>query len=165
VSLSPEHAAAYLAAIIDGEGHVGRYDPNHLSARRVVITNTDMDIIEACRVALNVLGIAFGEHSCDPRPGRWKQVHHITILRGSEIAKLRDVPIQSSRKRERLEEICNSYGEPFQIDREMVVRLYVEEQRYITEIGAALNCSQTPIRRILIEEGIPRRGQGWRRAA
>lgn len=46
-------AAGWLAGIIDGEGHVANRNAN----RYIDIVNTDRDLIDGCKEALDLLGI------------------------------------------------------------------------------------------------------------
>ncbi len=99
-------AAAYLGALIDGEGCVflGR------SGRQISITNTDYDIIGAALDACQAIGVAprvyLREKNWKGRLPLWKVqlMHHADFIRVSEV-----VPIFASRKVAALRAILASY--------------------------------------------------------
>ena len=114
-AMTPEFAAVYLAAMIDGEGCVSVSNDTKggrkYSNRQVSIANTDIDIIVTCVAALQVLGIECWLSEREPSGNNPKGIIQIFVSHRhgfEQIAKL--VPIQSERKREKLEDILASYN-------------------------------------------------------
>ena len=109
MSLSQEEiaAAAYLAGMIDGEGHVSKGLPR--GNRRVEIVNTDPDLLAAAGDCCNLLGIEW-------RVG-WRTYARGTKPCGSLVITGRrnlellaeHVPLRSTKKRERLVFLLESY--------------------------------------------------------
>lgn len=102
-------AAYYLAALIDGEGHVSK--PNERNSKRVIIVNTDMGILRAVILCCRVLGIA---NTGVARRAKSKTnripVFHIRIYGRENLLKVAKLPLQSKAKRDRLQEHVQSYG-------------------------------------------------------
>lgn len=115
ITWTQETAATYLAAMIDGEGHVfcRPHPPEHGGyTRGVTITNTDVDLIastlETCaevgikRIALHV---ETRHHKKPVMVLRFGGVDNMTTLRDR-------VPIQSGRKRAVVDEAIATYRPP-----------------------------------------------------
>jgi hypothetical protein len=112
---SAREAALYLAAYIDGEGCVyfrrcTLASGKHHQARVVTISSTDPELADAVCICLAILGIDFFRGSRPPATPTRKPVSVIEIRRGAAMWRLRQiVPIQSARKRQRLDEALLSY--------------------------------------------------------
>jgi intein-encoded DNA endonuclease-like protein len=107
-----EVAAAYLAGMIDGEGTVYINSKVGKDCHRiVVITNTDVSLLEACQSACVLLDI-----SCRVQlrtksiNTRHKDVYELAITDSKSFRILAEkVPVQAVHKREALEKIIHSY--------------------------------------------------------
>jgi len=116
----PDRDAArwYLAALIDGEGHVGKRKHKGKKqgfTREVRITNTDASIVRAAEEALTVLGVAFKTYTRSDRAEREnvfgsKPLHDVVVSHkdGMDVI-LAEVPLQCEYKLERLKESLGSY--------------------------------------------------------
>ena len=108
-----EEAAAYLGALIDGEGCVSyshRRASGQMHNRMVQICNSEDDLIMAIVEACDVLGIRFRFYDY-MAAGRKTMTVVISHREGFErIAE--KVILRSERKRKKLEEILASYLEP-----------------------------------------------------
>jgi len=86
-------------------------DGRRAANRQVSIGNTDMDIIVACVACLMELGIPYWIHSREnaERP-EWKPLTQVFITRKEGFEMIRElVPIQSSAKLAKLDQILASY--------------------------------------------------------
>jgi hypothetical protein len=104
-------AAFYLAALIDGEGHVGyhRYtSPRPAVHRYVLVVNTDKGIIDACEEAMTMLGLDFRSHDRKTLKGRTLYERRVTGRANLETI-LREVPLQAERKRDTLALAISTY--------------------------------------------------------
>lgn len=104
-----EAAAHYLAAMIDGEGHVAhRLKAPGSRDRHITITNTDVDIIAATLEACQVIGLTRVTI-------RIEAYHHKTpiyvmrIAGRDQLKRIRDVVPLQSVKRHTLREALASY--------------------------------------------------------
>lgn len=98
---SPEIAAAYLAGVVDGEGHI----THRHSQRGVTIINTDFEILRAATDALDMLGIEWSWANRD-EPNladqeRWgiksrKPIAEVSVSRRPDLERFAEmVPLQS----------------------------------------------------------------------
>src|SRR5262249_20840144 len=112
---SPQVAAAYLAAMIDGEGWITvRQWSTPKQARgcmRVIgIANTERELIDACIDACEQLGIRPRLYEIKRQRPSWSRKWEIQIIRRDSLRIVRDVvPIQSKRKSAKLDEALASY--------------------------------------------------------
>lgn len=110
--MTDDFACGYLAAIVDGEGHIR----HHEHTRRVVITNTDPDIIQMVETCLAHLGIGFNTRlRKDPsrEANGWSPVYDVHVEKRSELEKFYyNVPLSSTRKTEALVAALASYKRP-----------------------------------------------------
>lgn len=105
--MTDREAAQYLAAMIDGEGHVSSAERTYL---RVQITNTDLDIVHSIEECLSQLGITYRSKMRESRHVNWKPTIDVLIYGRENFQKLQDlVPLRSERKRQALSEILSNY--------------------------------------------------------
>jgi hypothetical protein len=124
---SQEAAAAYLAGIIDGEGHIANRRYQGGSARYVEIINTDPLILEAVADACEQLGITYtsfyrerpGDKNVRSRKPQWS--FRISRSQDMEVVQAR-VPLQSE-KAAVLEQALTSYRKtpPYELVKEMAI--------------------------------------------
>ena len=144
-----EQAAAYLAGIIDGEGHVHNYN------KAISIGNTDYEIVEAFEQCCAILGLYCKTYPREPKGNRklYWEVH----IRGREslerVAEI--VPIQVERKRTRLKEQIASYKYAARPSREWLYEKYVVEGLTGPEVAELAGTSYGPVYKWLRQYGIP----------
>lgn len=150
-------AAAYLSALIDGEGMITKA-PNGRSIR---ISNTDQGIIRACAECCVTLGLSYKVTKCSPPAARRKQVWLVqisgrdTLIRAESILELR-----SEAKVERLRNAISSYQYKPPCSADRLRKLYESEGRSVREIAAKYGRSETSIWHWMERYEIPRRTQG-----
>lgn len=110
-SPTPSEAAHYLAAMIDGEGHVDyrpaqgrRTSPN----RRILIVNTEPEIIGAVLSCCAILDISAYTYVKDPPPPR-RRSWEINITGQRSLRLAAALPIRSPRKADTVRAIVASY--------------------------------------------------------
>jgi hypothetical protein len=167
---SADHAAWYLAAMIDGEGYVTAPDSDRSS---VVISNTERSIIDATTEALDLLDVSYRVSFVEKDHDVWRDAWVITIGRRSEVVKLSTfVRLQSVPKSDRLAAIVARQPRSLSKDDrpiDEVVRLYYEDMKSTNEIGAILGWDGETISRWLRESGYQIRDKSegqrirWRR--
>lgn len=154
--MDTEQAKGYLAAMIDGEGHVSSVrDRRGWAKRSVRISNTERDIIDACVEAALALGI---EHRVvkQPRPtSTGKAVWTVGFYKGASLAQLAELPIASARKRAALADGIASLRPSRRPPRETLERMYVFEDLSSPEIARLVGVSQRAVLSWLRDEGIP----------
>ena len=109
--MTTQEAAGYISAIIDGEGWVAEQRPER-SRRiyRVTISNTEQDIIDGVREALDVLGVRHYINTQNKQPPR-VPVHHVIISHREGLTRLHEVVrLRSGRKQAALNEQIRLYG-------------------------------------------------------
>ncbi len=106
--MSRKEAAAYLAAIIDGEGTVS-VARGAKPFRAVRIINTDPDIIEATMECCRRLGIDSRVSVKNIASERKQKCWVVTISSKRNIEKVSKLPIRARSKRERLLKLLSSY--------------------------------------------------------
>jgi hypothetical protein len=157
---SEQTAAAYLAAMIDGEGTVTNAPGRRARQTRMVsISNTDPAIITATTACCDVLRLTYlvRTENVDryPYAGRRRPIMHVRIHGRTNFQRLLDtVPIQAPEKRRRLEVIVASYITHAIIDPAEVRRLYNDERHTIPQVAQLLGVGIGPIRRIMREQGM-----------
>jgi G:T-mismatch repair DNA endonuclease (very short patch repair protein) len=170
---SQETAAAYLAAMIDGEGTVTNSQGKRARQTRMVsISNTDPAIIVAITACCDVLGLTYRLRT--DLPGRWPSkkpqwtaITHVAIHGRANFQRLLDiVPIQAPEKRRRLEVIAASYVDRVVVDPVDVRRLYECDGHTMQEVGALLGVGTKVIARLMREQGMRSRShhasaRGW----
>lgn len=107
---SGEEASAYLAGVIDGEGHIQFYP---YGGKSVQITNTDKGIISAAAQALNTLGVSYklrqDQRYSKKLDKKYKDCYTLYIYRQENFRVLQEkVPLKSV-KREKLNQMIASY--------------------------------------------------------
>jgi uncharacterized C2H2 Zn-finger protein len=109
-----EEKLAYIAAFIDGEGHIG----NHLcnsghNSRSIGFCNTDKSLIDAMILFLNDCGFPTRVTFDTPKNGKWSARWTVYIAGGRKsFERFRDiVPIQSERKKKELDSFFEKYEE------------------------------------------------------
>lgn len=98
-------AAAYLAGIFDGEGSVVNWKNR---GREVNIVNTDLDIIDACKEAFEILGIEVILSAWPYGEGKIKYIFRISNQRNLKLF-LDKIPFQSTVKRNKLNQMLATY--------------------------------------------------------
>lgn len=169
---SEQTAAAYLAAMIDGEGTVTNFRGDRKRhARRISISNTDPAIIAAIVACCDVLGVTYRLRT--DLPGRWPSkkpqwtaITHVAIYGRANFQALLDIPIQAPEKRRRLHVLVASYVDHVVIDPAEVRRLYADERRTIVDVAAIQGVGVKVICRIMREQGMQSRShaacaRGW----
>lgn len=112
-----EIAAAWLAGMIDGEGHVRhgiRQDGRRTISRYkcITITNTDIGLLEACQEAMDMLGISYHKHLKPTKKDDLirKPCYALWISAKENLEKVQKlVPIQCHYKVEALDIAIKSY--------------------------------------------------------
>lgn len=165
--MNREVAAAYLAAMIDGEGHVGLHvypqnegTPRSRIHRVCTIANTDTDIIERIEECCHVLGITFWKSKYQPKGYQLQWCIHITNRDGFE--KLTHIPIAASRKRQALHDILRSYRES---PRKSEIESLYAEGLTLKEVGLRLGMSASGVHWWMKKYGLERRLSPVPRAA
>lgn len=130
-SMNKAQAAAYLAGMIDGEGHV-RVRTN----RSVSVSNTDRELIEAVVKCCELLGLHHTVQRLMRRPPR-KQGWEVVITGKDALTFIRDaVPLQCHRKREALAEAIAAYTQVPRPPKEWL------EQKYLVEGWSLRRCAK-----------------------
>lgn len=112
--MTPEQKAAYVAAFIDGEGHIGLHrNARGFRLRSIQFVNTDRSLIDVMVQFLADLGFrtaeTFQKITKPNHNDRWI----VSILGGRQMfARFAEIiPIQSEKKRAVLREMIESYNE------------------------------------------------------
>lgn len=150
---STGEAAAYLAAMIDGEGHVDCAIRDGYLRRVVTIVNTEIELIEACEDALDVLGVRHARHTWTMTTGRRRQAWRVYIGEPSNLRRLAAVvKLQSPRKRDALARAAEHRGRAERLSPEEreatfaeVRRLYEHEGMSAAMIAGAFGRDETTI--------------------
>jgi hypothetical protein len=153
-----------LAALIDGEGCVSyTATPATNSVRRgVIVTNTDIDIIEACTAACDMLDVRYTVRWRAMDAHRRKPICNVCIG-GDQLAHLAEVvTLRSARKQSRLVEGASYQAQRRLVRREDwplddVRRLYVDEGLTQSQVGERLGVGQTTVARWMDAAGLKRR--------
>ncbi len=148
-AFSADEAAAYLAAMIDGEGWIG--EPRTVFNRAVRISNTDPDIIDAIRECCAVLGITYTVYAVDARKPSWSDQQMVVIAGRDNMRRIHAVvPIRAARKRARLERTLASYRRPEPLQPERLQALYDEgltQQQIADHLGVGIKRVRLAFRR------------------
>lgn len=148
--MNKTEAAHYIAAMIDGEGCV--VHSGH--TRNVNIANTDPDLIAAIERCYETLGITYRVVTAKMYDERHKQRWNVIVSNRESLQIIFDrVPIQASRKVEKLRVVLETYRPPRPTS-EVLRRMYVDEGMGVTRIGAALGYQQSSIRYWLRRDGV-----------
>ena len=155
-------AAAYLAAMIDGEGTVARFNGDRgRDARFVAISNTDHALIAAIEECCNTLGITYTVNDESPAGARSRKYNHWTPIRQVRIYGQRNfrlllavVPIQAPGKQARLRRLVDSYVIPQPVDLVVLHRLYYDEMQSLARISPVLGIGVKTLRRTMREQGL-----------
>lgn len=110
-----EQAQGYLAAMIDGEGyvHLAHEDnPAKKTQRMVRITSTEWDIIEATLDACDALGVKGTVEQTRPTQDNRQPIIRVLIQDRDSFLILADLSLGSARKRQRIQDILDSYTVP-----------------------------------------------------
>lgn len=151
--MTPDGAAHYLAAMIDGEGTIG----NTGFSRHIGIANTDPDIIGAIQRSCEVLGIEYRVVAHKKAQAHYRQRWDVIIGKQASMRKVLDlVPMQASCKVERLKIALSTYRAPRPAP-EVLRRMYVDEQLGTTAISQTLGYNYSSIRYWLRKDGVPMR--------
>jgi hypothetical protein len=156
--LKIEQGAAYLAAMIDGEGWIGEPKPDTFFNRAVRIANTDPDLIQAISEACDWLGITYTVQVSRPQTERRAKLWVVDITGRENMVTIRQqVPIQAARKRERLDRQIASYRRPEPLNPHELRRLYHDEHLTIPAVAARLGVDKKRVLLAMRAYGIPRR--------
>lgn len=160
-TFTPDGAAYYLAAMIDGEGCIHVSSSDKWAKRAVTVVSTDRELIDACVEACLLLDIAHtvrrGRHRDDEsRKVFWT----LSIYRVEAIRKVAQLPIRCLRKRAKLAEALATVRESRRPSREVLERLYIIEGKPSTEIGRLVGVGRETVLRWLRDEQIPVRSKG-----
>lgn len=118
---SDEAAAYYLAALIDGEGHVAHRVYPSGPVRHIDIVNTDRALIEAAQAACDKLGLKWARYDRDRdgdaiTPER-KHQWNLRIARRESLERAAEIlPLKAPAKRDRLLALIQSYPDPRPLD-------------------------------------------------
>ena len=160
-----EWAKGYIAAMIDGEGHVctadytkpGETSSKHVS-RVVGITNTDMSIVSTCRECLDMLGIPYTVQKADRTKYGHKNIYEVSIASRKGIEGLcRHVHLGSKVKRQKLYRALVSYRRKQPPCREWLVQKYWVEELNLRDIRDMLGVSLFLVQRWMRLRNVPRR--------
>ncbi len=159
-------AAAYLAGMIDGEGTITLcYSTNVHPLRRIAISGTETDILEGCVRACEVLGIysRIYRRTEPSRPLHWAQGWDVVIYGRDNFERIAgSVPLQSGRKRAKLDELLATYktAKPYrrrnQLPTDDLIRRY-EAGESNAVIARAYGVSESTVDRWKKLAGIPNR--------
>lgn len=129
--MNERDAAAYLAAMIDGEGHVSS------KSKSIRISNTEFELIEAIIESCVALDLHYAVNG--PKSIRsGKSVWEVNISSRSTLERVRDlVPIRSSRKKSALVDAIGSFKYKARPPREWVEQKYVFEGLSLREVAMA----------------------------
>jgi hypothetical protein len=156
-------AAAYLAAMIDGEGWIG--SPKNKQNRAIRISNTDPDLISAIREVCDRLGITYTVQHINARKEGWSAGWWVDITGRANMIRVRDeVPLRSSKKRARLDAIITSYVDRPPLDGGDLRRLYEEDGLTQREIATRLGVGFKRVLLAMRRHEITRRPHGPERA-
>lgn len=129
--MTKQEAAAYLAGMIDGEGHI-RVRKN----RSVTVSNTDQDLIDAVVRCCEILGLRNRISRMSTPPGR-KQAWEVFMHGKDTLEEIqRVVPMQSERKRIALAEAIGLYSQTPRPPKEWL------EQKYLVERLSLQQCAE-----------------------
>jgi hypothetical protein len=161
MAYTPEQAAFYLAAMIDGEGWVG--EPRGAQNRAIRIANTDRDLIDAMVECCAALGIDCRVYAYRPARADWSPGWTVQVWGQKNLQRVLDtVPIRCTRKRDRLARTVVSYRT--ELDAAEVSRLYYDEGLTHQEVAARLGVGVKRVRNLMRREGLVGR-QGSDRSA
>jgi hypothetical protein len=152
--MNQDQARFYLAAMIDGEGHVECLMGNRGWHRRIIIANTDMALIEATAECCDLLDIGY---TISTRTRKDERHLPCLVLRISGIRNLRlvldHVPLRSPKKLRKLQFAMSTVKKPHlrQRDRDRIVHLR-EEGLSAREIAGLMGCAERTIHQTLRRE-------------
>ena len=106
--MTRKEAAAYLAAMVDGEGTVS-VAKGPRPYRAVRITNTDPDLIEATCECCRRLDITYNVQTKNEADAKRSKCWVVTITNRASIEKVAKLPLRASSKRWRLGKLISSY--------------------------------------------------------
>lgn len=159
-------AAAYLSAMIDGEGYVeapGIPGPKGALGKRraVTIVNSDMEIIEACARCLNVLGVVYTITKAEPQGRGRKDMFRVRVGRTADIAVLAKwCPVQVSGKLARLQAAAiPTPPRPPRVSTEDLHRMYHREGVTVSEIARRYGVTKAAVYQWLNTQGVGVRSQ------
>lgn len=159
MDFTSQEAAAYLAAMIDGEGTVSVHSARS-SNRTVRIANTDWELILAVEECCALLDIGCViRKRLPPAKKNWKIGWDVTISGRANLKKVKAaVPLRSPQKIRRLDQLLASYSRPQMPTKEQLVRMYVDEKKSYAEIMKAFGVGSTnTVSYWLKKHGIPPR--------
>ncbi len=146
-----EQAAAYLAGVIDGEGHVSSRN------KFIYIGATDVEMVKASVECCKVLGLHCTEYQPRQyRPGNRQQMHEVRIRTQESLQRiLDDVPIQIERKKDALRLALTRFKRSPKPSREWLVWAYEQEGMNGPQIAELTSTTAPRVYRWLRSEGIP----------
>lgn len=156
--MNKSQAAAYLAAMIDGEGHI-RVNKN----RSASVANTDWDLIEATVECCELLGIRHkivaGSYD---RRGNRKQIWEVRMYGKDTLEIIRkSVPLRCRRKVAALDDAIAAYKQLPRPPREWLEQKYVAEGLSLQKVAEAWGAKNSVSAWCWLEYyGIPRRAAG-----
>lgn len=131
-------AAAYLAAMIDGEGHISTDKEGRVKG--IGITNTDIDILDAIENSCSILNIKTTRSIKSFSPLQTKPGYVINIYGRENLERVAElVPIQSKVKKKKLELGLNKFRVLHIIDLGEVEDLYYLYELSVREVAEQLN--------------------------
>jgi hypothetical protein len=112
--MNHSEACSYIAAFIDGEGHIGCHiTARHRHGRTIEFSNTDKQLFDRVIEITKIIGLDFLiAFRASAKPG-WADRWSARLAGGrSSYEKFRDIiPIQAERKKKALDELIDSYVE------------------------------------------------------
>jgi len=110
--MNDEQAAAYLAGLFDGEGHIGLYRmASGFYTRQISFCNTEEKLVRTGIALLQQLGLKTRWHFSKGTKRNWSDKWTIYVSGGrkayEQFSEL--IPLQSNKKREGLDAILSSY--------------------------------------------------------
>lgn len=155
--MTKTQAAAYLAAMIDGEGHV-RVHQN----RSVSVANTDPDLIEAVEECCELLGLRHStQRGSYRRSGNRKPIWEVRMVGKDTLLKIRHVvPLRATRKLAALEDAIAAYKQLPRPPREWLEQKYHVEGLSLQQVAEAWGVKNSVSAHCWLKfYGIPRRSQ------
>jgi hypothetical protein len=152
--LSEPLASGYISGIIDGEGNVDS------KKKRIRVSNTDYDIIEAYKECLEFFGIQYTEYANKKYDGL-KQTWTVYVNRRTEIEKLAmHIYLRAPDKHQSLQDILNSYIDMPTMTYEEAYELYIIQGMSVAQVAKVKGCCSAYARKLMSELGIEIRPQG-----
>jgi hypothetical protein len=139
--------AAYLAAMIDGEGSVSH-------RRHVAVYNTEPELIAACAECCNALGITYQIRTHAPARGAAKPVLELRVYGRDNFERIATLPLRHPDKISRLRAMLGTY-KPRPPSADQLRRWYLDEELSVAMIARRIGRSDNFVHHRLRDHDIP----------